>query len=46
LLSAALWARPALRASMLPASKAAEACNYALGNWGLAPRAPFTEGLT
>jgi transposase len=28
----------ALRASALPASKAAEACNYALGNWGLLTR--------
>ncbi len=28
----------ALRAAALPASKAAEACNYALGNWGLLTR--------
>lgn len=28
----------ALRASALPASKVAEACNYALGNWGLLTR--------
>jgi transposase len=27
-----------LRTSVLPASKAAEACNYALGNWGLLTR--------